>query len=155
MLEAKIKKIPECQFFFSLVGHILSSSEESWTKEYSECRLNVTYPWLQVVRKAPDCLTTGFYWTVTLIWFIFTERIIVLRDTISMDTWGIYQLVGRSKPCTVLRTIIVYIIWLPCVPHLLWYLSTISINPGPHVIIIVEIPCSRPEILAWFRGWNS
>ena len=27
-----------CHFFF-LVGPILSSSEESWTKEYSECRL--------------------------------------------------------------------------------------------------------------------
>ncbi len=39
MSEEKIKKKLECQFF-SLVGHILSSSEESWTKEYSECCLN-------------------------------------------------------------------------------------------------------------------
>ena len=32
----KKKKTLECQFFF-LVWYILSSSEESWTKEYSEC----------------------------------------------------------------------------------------------------------------------
>ena len=38
MSEEKIKKThPNTSFF--LVGHIFSSSEESWTKEYSECRL--------------------------------------------------------------------------------------------------------------------
>ena len=39
MSEEKIKKTLECQFFV-LDGHILSSSEETWTKEYSECSLN-------------------------------------------------------------------------------------------------------------------
>ncbi len=34
------KKTLKSQFFFSsLIRHVLSSSEESWTKEYSECCL--------------------------------------------------------------------------------------------------------------------
>ena len=41
MSEEKIKKTHKCQlfFFFCLVGHIFSPSEELWTKEYSECCL--------------------------------------------------------------------------------------------------------------------